>query len=527
MKKQYDVVVVGGSIGGILAAISLCKMGEYVALTEETDWIGGQLTSQAVPSDEHEFIEEFGCTATYRTFRNQIREHYRNHPYIKDEYKTMEIFNPGEGWVSRIASEPRVSLGLFEAMIKPYQDQGLLDVYLNTKAISSDYVNDVVTSVVVKDLVTDKNYEFVANYFIDGTDTGELLPLTNTRYYYGAEAKEEYDEPLANDVACKEDMQPITWVAAISYAEGENHTIEKPKEYEYFKNYILEYDNHSILSWYGPDAHTGKKREFKMIGPWNKQLFNNSIPPLFPYRQVIDKTKFKDGFHKEDVTLLNWPQNDYVMGNIFEDPNAEHHLYMSRQLTLSLIYWLQTEAKRHDNNGYGYPEIKLRGDIVGTNDGLAKAPYIRESRRIKALYTIKEKDISATHNKTLPTFWDSVGVGCYHIDLHMTTVTNSFFFDNTWPFEIPLGSFIPQQTKNLIPACKNIGTTHITNGCFRLHPVEWNIGESAGYLVGYCMKHKITPQELYQNKEMVRMFQEFLVQQGVEIHWPKDKVHVI
>ena len=34
-------------------------------LTEETDWIGGQLTSQAVPPDEHPWIESFGCTAAY------------------------------------------------------------------------------------------------------------------------------------------------------------------------------------------------------------------------------------------------------------------------------------------------------------------------------------------------------------------------------------------------------------------------------------------------------------------------------
>ena len=41
--------------------------------------------------------------------------------------------------------------------------------------------------------------------------------------------------------------------------------------------------------------------------------------------------------------------------------------------------------------------------------------------------------------------------------------------------------------RNLLPACKNIGTTHITNGCYRLHPVEWNIGEAAGVLAAEAM----------------------------------------
>ena len=45
--------------------------------------------------------------------------------------------------------------------------------------------------------------------------------------------------------------------------------------------------------------------------------------------------------------------------------------------------------------------------------------------------------------------------------------------------QIPLGTLIPRQMENLLPECKNIGVTHITNGCYRLHPVEWNVGEAA------------------------------------------------
>ena len=29
------------------------------------------------------------------------------------------------------------------------------------------------------------------------------------------------------------------------------------------------------------------------------------------------------------------------------------------------------------------------------------------------------------------------------------------------PFQIPLGALIPERVENLLPACKNIGTTHI------------------------------------------------------------------
>ncbi len=48
-------------------------------------------------------------------------------------------------------------------------------------------------------------------------------------------------------------------------------------------------------------------------------------------------------------------------------------------------------------------------------------------------------------------------------------------------------------SRTCCPAGKNIGTTHITNGCYRLHPVEWNIGEVAGALAAYCLDHAATP----------------------------------
>ena len=129
-------------------------------------------------------------------------------------------------------------------------------------------------------------------------------------------------------------------------------------------------------------------------------------------------------------------------------------------------------------------------DLVGTEDGLAKAPYIRESRRIKAEFTVLEQHIGTeTRRKLLKTqdvqaesFADSVGVGSYRIDLHPSTGGNNYIDISSLPFQIPLGALIPDRVENLLPACKNLGTTHITNGCFRLHPVEWAIGEAAGAL---------------------------------------------
>ena len=81
---RADVVIVGGGLGGCAAALACLRHGLSVILTEETDWIGGQLTSQGVPPDEHRWIESHGATRTYRDLRQGIRRYYRQHYPLTD-----------------------------------------------------------------------------------------------------------------------------------------------------------------------------------------------------------------------------------------------------------------------------------------------------------------------------------------------------------------------------------------------------------------------------------------------------------
>lgn len=507
--EQYDIVVIGGSLGGVLAAYSAVKSNKKVVLTEETDWIGGQLTSQAVPPDEHPWIEQFGCTRTYREFRNEIREYYRKYYPLKSHAYHNIYLNPGNSSVSRITHEPKVSLKLLYDMLEPYISSKRLTIYCNYRPVDAKVQDDEVKSVKIKNTKKENEIVLKGSYFIDGTDLGDLLPLTGTEYVTGAESRENTKEPHALIKGEPLDMQPITHVAAVDYIEGSDFTIKKPEMYDYFKKYIPRYSNYSVLSQYGPDSATEKPKKFGIFNDEGIGLF-----PLWSYRRIIDTSNFENGFFEGDITLINWPQNDYFMGTIFDLPENEvvYNKEAAKQLTLSLIYWLQREK--------GFKGIRLRGDVLGTDDGLAKYPYIREGRRIISEYRVAEQEISKRYTNRIAKYKDTVGVGCYHIDLHITTVTNRFYYDNSYPFEIPLGIIIPIRVKNLIPASKNIGTTHLTNGCFRLHPVEWNIGEVAGYLCSMAIDIDKTPKEIRNNNDRLKAFQSLLIDKGIELHWP-------
>jgi hypothetical protein len=525
-----DVVVIGGGVGGCAAALAVARMGLPAIVTEETDWIGGQLTSQAVPPDEHPWIESFGCTRLYRQFRDGVREYYRQHYPLTAEARALPYFNPGNGNVSKLCCEPWVALAVLHEMMAPLLSAGRIRLLLQHRPVRADVDGDRVKSVTVRDLQSGHERVLSAPMFLDATELGDLLPLTKTEYVIGAESRKDTDEPHAPAEAKSLNQQAFTWCFAIDYLEGQDHALEKPAEYDFWRQYVPDMKPAwpgPLLSWKMSEPITLKERKvsFDPTGP-------GTGLNLWRYRRIADGKQFRDGAYPSDICLVNWPQNDYWLGPLCEvsAEEAQKHLQRGKQLSLSLLYWMQTEAPRPDGK-LGWKGLRLREDLVGTNDGLAKAAYIRESRRIKAEFTVKEQHVGTDARQiltgrkreelTAEHFTDSVGIGSYRIDLHPSSSGDNYIDVSSLPFQIPLGSLLPVRLENLLPACKNLGVTHITNGCYRLHPVEWNIGEAAGYLAAFSLKKKEPPRQARKNAKILAEFQALLRNFGVELDWPR------
>ena len=525
-----DVVISGGGLGGCAAALAALRNGSTVILTEETDWIGGQLTQQGVPPDEHQWIETHGATRHYREFRTSIRDYYRSRYALTESARGEKFLNPGNGSVSALCHEPRVALAVLLEMFSPYMSSGKLKLLTDYKIDSAEVTGNKIRSLTAVNQLTGRIIGLSASYFIDATELGDLLPLTGTKFVTGTESQKETGELHAPEKANPENNQAFTFCFAIDYLPGENHVIEKPEAYDFWRNFkpdlkpgwpgkLLD------LHYSNPSTHASKELAFNPEGLDTSPLLN-----LWNYRRIIDKSNFKSGTFPSDISIVNWPQNDYITGNLIGAGPDEFkkNITAAKQLSLSLLYWLQTEAP-HSGKESGWPGLRLRKDILGTDDGLAKHPYIRESRRIKALFTILEEHVGK-ENRALITgkkienspadFFDSVGIGYYHIDLHPTCGGNNYIDFDSLPFQIPLGALIPEQTENLIAANKNIGTTHLTNGCYRLHPVEWNIGESAGSLAAFSIAKKVTPAMIREEKNLLADFQNLIRSQGIETSWP-------
>lgn len=520
---QTDILIIGGGSGGCAAAMAAASLGRRVVMTDEYAWIGGQLTSQAVPPDEHPWIQSFGCTGRYRKFRDEVLEYYRRHYPLKSEVKSQRHFNPGGGYVSKICHEFKIAHAVLNAMLAADESAGRLRILRHTRPESATVEGDRVTSVTVRNLHSGNLLTITADFVLDATELGDLLPMTGTEYVSGAESKRETGELHAVDgPAQPENVQAISWCFAMGFdpAPGADHVIEKPEQYHRWRDYepgLTPPWPGRMLSW--------SQSEPVSLDVMTKGLFEGNFS-RFRFRRIIDSSLYREGCVPKEVSLINWPQIDYLEGNLIDKPEdlVARYLHESRQQSLSYFYWMQTEAPREDGKGEGYPGLYLDASSTGTEDGLAMAPYIRESRRIQAIFTILEEHVGAEQrgDKTsAEVFEDSVGIGSYRIDLHPSTGRNNYIDVSSYPFQIPLGALIPLRMKNLLPACKNIGTTHITNGCYRLHPVEWNIGEAAGALAAYCLDHRCNPLAVLETAEKLADFQKLLDQQGVERAWPK------
>lgn len=532
-EQNTSILIVGGGVGGCAAALAAAEMaaehGLHVVMTEEGEWLGGQLTAQAVPPDEHGWIERFGCTAGYRRLRNRIRAYYRRNYPLSAAARAARFLNPGNGWVSPLCHEPRVALAVLEEMLAPFVSRGVLTILRRHKAIAVDVQGDRVRAVQLLDLRSGNECVIEADYILDATELGELLPLAQAEFVTGFEAQTMTGEPSAPAEYQPANVQAFSVCFALSHYAGADHTIERPANYAFWRDFVPPLTPDwpgPLLAWTitHPRLMTPLTYHFAP-----HQEANKAFAGLWTYRRILDRENFAPPF-ASDICLVNWPQTDYLLGDLCTSAAAEQaqHLAAARQQSLSLMYWLQTEAPRPDG-GLGWPGLKLRGDVTGSADGLAQAAYIRESRRIKAECTIVEQHVAEAlrPGQTLgEQYHDSVGIGYYRIDLHPTTIGttggNNYLDVGSLPFQIPLGALIPQRLENLLPACKNVGTTHITNGCYRLHPVEWNIGEVAGRLAAHCFLQTTSPRAVRNDNAKLAAFQTLLVKHGVELAWPDD-----
>ena len=510
---DVDVLILGAGLGGVAAALTLCTAGYTCILTEPTAWLGGQASSQGVSAlDEHRFIETFGGSPGYLKMRHTIRERMARLQGCTIADDAYAHYNPGNAWVSNLCFLPRIAHEVLDDMLQPYVASGQLRQLMHYELAALQCQDQrIVVATLAPIRATDEVVVVRPQMVVDASELGESLPAANLTYVVGAESHVDTGEVLAPSEARPHEIQGFTYCFAVEYCPGEYHRIAQPEGYAELR------DRQPFTLTLTSDA--GEPRPFCVFtdGP-------TGLPPFWQYRRLLDGAQCQP--QRRDIAMINWNSNDYHHGSIIDVPahTKAARLDEAKRLSLAFLYWMQSEMPRDDGSGLGYPELRLVPEIMGTHDGLSMAPYIRESRRTTGLRRIVAEDllVSAQPQARARPFADSVGVGWYFMDLHPAPGNPRSMFAPTRPFQIPLGALIPPDCDNLVMGCKNIATTHLSNGSYRLHPVEWNIGMAAGACVAHALQHHCRPADVAGNASPLRQLQSALLAAGQPLAWAVD-----
>jgi len=337
---------------------------------------------------------------------------------------------------------------------------------------------------------------FRVRFVLDATEMGDLLPLAKVPYTSGAEAKSETGEPDAPEKSNPSCVQSFTYPFAIEHSGRAGALARKLPDYEQ----ILQRQGFSLQVNY--PAEFGWKGQFQYHMFGNEPPVPNNMSPgsFFPWRRLLDSRNFQSGVPR-DIALMNWPRQDYATESPLDrEPDELAAIFQrAKQTSSAFLYWLQHDLARDPQAGEqqrrGYPELTMRSDLMGTDDGLSKYPYVRESRRMLARGSVREQDIvdDLQTGVWARKFDDSVGTGFYMVDIHPCGANERGRMRMPKPFQIPMSALLPKEPLNFLPAGKNLGVTHLTNGAFRLHPIEWNVGEAAGTIASLELELGVEP----------------------------------
>jgi hypothetical protein len=517
--QRFDVVIAGGSLAAFIAAVASAESGARTALIEPTDWVGGQLTASGVPAiDEawHTIRDPKSDRDVFRVF-----EAARDPANVTPSFLRLlqAIENPGECWVSRYCFRPDVFL---EKQLRPLQQRvaDRLFVFHNTvvKRVEVDGGGRRIRSLLAISRVPkpgiacggydrhlsqqlpdwysptpseryDKRIvKFVADsprrgtVFIDATEWGEILALSRAPYLQGVE---DADGALTGNDACGQ----ATVFCFVQELRDEP---------------IAE----RITSQNVSNLGFGQYRD--RPDAWEK---------IWTYRRIRGQGKPAAG----DLCLQNWGYslahqeggNDYPFGYLFKsrDATATEREDWCGGVNLNVMAEAERRAlawhewfKAHTPPSIGSGNVALARNILGTGHGLAKMPYIRDTRRSIGLngFVLRFADLTGPLTaRTGKAFEDRVALGAYPVDVHgLTSCQLPEYARNpgeTLPFFIPFRALTNDRFENLLVAGKTMAQSFLANSATRLHPIEWSTGTAAGVAAAYMAETGKTSLEAYRS----------------------------
>lgn len=440
-RSGLDVLVVGGSPGGVAAAIAAAALGARVALTEEYPWVGGAFTTEGVSVPDEAWLDWPPPTkGVLGEFQHRVLRRYG------DDLPSNTL----SGWPFL----PWDGAKILATMLRDAH----VDVKLNARFRRALVHDGAVTGAEFQ--AGDRVFELAARRVVDATWNGDVAVSAGCSYRAGREARSETGELWAPEKA--DDLEnTITYVLVVRDTGEPVTPPKRPAGYD--------------AADYGPGV------------PWYAP---HDSPQLSLYQY---------GRLPRGHVMVNWPYfgNDLeVHGYSAASPAQKQHVDReAKRRALGFWYYLKTDP--------AFASRTRDYDLAtgfGTSDRLPLAPYHRSSRRIQCMYTLNANDIwppvkAKEREQPRPkVFNDAVGLGDYQIDIHgigpnRPRVPQRFF-------TIPYRSLVPADVDNLLMGDLAIGATFLAQGAIRLQCTRMRVGQAAGVAAAASIKLGVSPRAL-------------------------------
>lgn len=523
-EKSYDVVVYGGTSGGVIAAIQAAKMGKSVVLIEPSQHLGG-LTSGGLGATDIGNKAAIGGLS--REFYRRIAKYYDDESAWKqeksDQFKSRrKASGEQEMWTF----EPHVAEAVYRAWLKEYKIDVVLGERLKEKrGVTLMSLIKVSGGFPITGIEMESGRKLGGHTFIDATYEGDLMAQAGVPYHVGREANKTYGETLNG----------------IQVSHAKSHQFIKDVD-----PYIKRGDPSSgLLPLISPDPPGTDGDGDHRVQAYNFRTCTTDVPAnrrAWPKPDGYDEKMYElvlrnceAGDHRAPWHPLFMPNRktdtnnnfaistDYIGAN-YAYPDADYatrekFFQDHKRYQMGLMYTLANNPRVPEKLRAEFQNLGLAKDEFVDSDNWPHQLYIREARRM-----ISDVVMTQHHCQQKIIADDPVGLGAYNMDSHncQRYVTKDGVVRNEGdiqvgvsPYRISYQAIRPKKehTVNLlVPVC--LAASHIAYGSIRMEPVFMVLGQSAATAACLAMDDGVAVQDLEYAK-----LKERLLADGQVLEW--------
>ncbi len=532
--RTYDIIVIGGTPGGIMTAISASRMGRSVLLLERTDNIGGLPANGLGATDIH---TRGATTGLFLEFVNRVQGYYVQ-TYGEDSQQVKDCS-------SGYHFEPSVASKVFSEMIGECPGIKVLTM----RQFDSDPSRLKMSDGKIEEItVLDRNSGRLENYrgkiFVDATYEGDLGAAAGVPFRIGREGMEEFHEPIAGKVykywggpvgpgttyEGDSTIQAYNYRLCLTKDKSNQVPFRKPDNYDR-EEYVSLIDD--VLYGY----HTG----VKTMEITQDQREANKRIILGGGRTQIPDDRWGIGKITNMVNLPNGKTdaNNQHMAFISTDLPEENQPWPTaswewrdrfakrlREYTEGLLWFAANDEQLPESFREEVRQWGFAADEYPDNDNFPRQVYVREGRRFEGMYFFTAND--AVPSERGPIHSDAITASHYALDSHAhhkrepgRIHLDGFLSYRTSVYNVPYGVIVPQNVSNLLLPVPVSGS-HIGFSTLRMEPCWMALGQAAGTAASIAIEKKTSVQDV-----PILRLQDELLRQGatlvyMEGHSPSD-----